>query len=178
MFDHFTIFCNGYRFLAIFHHFFGHNFFAVDKFGGCGAGSEISSTPGATEGCTGEIGEPRAWMHSKMVIKQRRMETKPHGDSEMEEWRVSDWMVNAPLGYIPGSTGISRSVASLPSTLHASSTSISENVWVSSEKVHGGTCKAWKRVLEVIGIVTTWKWKNKGQLSEPSILMQYQLCFI
>lgn len=37
---------------------FGHNFFAVDKFGGCRAGSEISSTPGATEGCTGEIGEP------------------------------------------------------------------------------------------------------------------------
>lgn len=127
MFDHFTIFCNGYRFLAIFHHFFGHNFFAVDKFGGCGAGSKISSTPGATEGCTGEIGEPRAWMHSKMVIKQRRMETKPHGDSEMEEWRVSDWMVNAPLGYIPGATGISRSIASLPSTLHASSTA--EIMW-------------------------------------------------
>lgn len=70
---------------------------------------------------------PRAWMHSKMVIKQRRMETKPHGDSEMEEWRVSDWMVNAPLGYIPGATGISRSVASLPSTLHASSTA--EIMW-------------------------------------------------
>lgn len=70
---------------------------------------------------------PRAWMHSKMVIKQRRMETKPHRDSEMEEWRVSDWMVNAPLGYIPGSTGISRSVASLPSTLHASSTA--EIMW-------------------------------------------------
>lgn len=54
---------------------FGHNLFAVDIFGGCWGGSEISPTSGATKWCTGEIGEPANREQHNQITKEKGIHT-------------------------------------------------------------------------------------------------------